>query len=264
VVGTSASLTGAGLGAANTAGGPDLVLDGSADGEVDTLISERGIDRPAPDSESFVVRNSGGGTIVLEVEGTLEATALDCPGCVTDTELAAGAVTSAKILDGAVTSAKIADGGVRGSDLADGAVTNAKIAAGAVGSTSIHGNAVTSTHIANGAVTSDDILNGTITAADVDPTSSLYVSKSQLYEREHMAILMMAGTLPVAAYCDDANDLPIAASCVIEIGGVLNVRGTEALDWDDPVNPAGWECLFANQAVSNQIAKTRILCISVP
>ena len=53
IVGTSASLDGAGLAAANTAGGPDLVLDGSVNGEVDTQIYQRGLTRESADSENF-------------------------------------------------------------------------------------------------------------------------------------------------------------------------------------------------------------------
>jgi hypothetical protein len=45
VVGSSASVWGAGVGAMNTEGGPDLVLDGSMDGMPDTRLSEWGIDR---------------------------------------------------------------------------------------------------------------------------------------------------------------------------------------------------------------------------
>ena len=69
VVGASASPDGAGLGAANTAGGPDLVLDGSADGVADAELSESGIDRPSPSPQTFTVNNTGGGGIVLEVDG---------------------------------------------------------------------------------------------------------------------------------------------------------------------------------------------------
>ena len=69
VVGVSASPDGAGLGAANTAGGSDLVLDGSADGVADAELSESGIDRPSASPQTFAVDNTGGGGIVLEVGG---------------------------------------------------------------------------------------------------------------------------------------------------------------------------------------------------
>ncbi len=84
-------------------------------------------------------------------------------------------------------------------------MTGAKIGAGAV----------SSTNLGNNAVTTDKIADGTITAADVDATSSIYVSKSQLYEREEAVTLTIVATLPASVYCDDANDLPLAGSCVI-------------------------------------------------
>jgi|GEM_PF-2285402 len=303
VVGTSASLTGAGLGAANTAGGPDLVLDGSASGEVNTLISEWGVDRPAPDSETFVIRNSGGGTIVLDVEGTLEANALDCPGCVGSSVLADSAVTSAKI--------------------APAAVTNAKIAAGAVGSSSIHGNAVSSTHIVDGAVTSADIQDGTITRfdlaassvnsgaivdgaitgsdlapssvttgtiadgtitgsdlapssvttgaiadgtitnEDVNLTSSIYVSKSQLYLRSESHLLVTTRATRQVA-CDDANDLPIAGWCMVGDWDPVIAKGQFASFWTNPSQPALWSCIYEKSSDNSYEVASTIYCISVP
>lgn len=233
VVGTSASISGAGVGAANTAGGPDLVLDGSANGEADTLISESGISRASAGAEVFSVRNSGGGTIVLDVEGTLEANALDCPGCVTSTALAGSAVTAAKI------------------------------AAGAVGGSAIHGNAVTSTHIADGAVTSADILDGTITAADVNPTSSIYVLKGQLYERVESASLDFVGGVVVVVSCDDANDLPVAGSCHTSASN-MRLYATEAIYWSSSTFPAAWECRHYNTTGGMYTGYAKILCISVP
>jgi hypothetical protein len=71
VVGVSASTDGAGLGAANTGGGPDLVLDGVADGATDTLLRESGIYRNSGSIESFTIANStyGLGGISLQVQG---------------------------------------------------------------------------------------------------------------------------------------------------------------------------------------------------
>jgi hypothetical protein len=69
VVGTSASPDGAGLGAANTVGGPDLVLDGSAGGVADAVLTESGLDRPSPAAQTFAFDNSGGGGITVEVDG---------------------------------------------------------------------------------------------------------------------------------------------------------------------------------------------------
>jgi hypothetical protein len=71
VVGISNSPDGAGLGAANTNGGPDLVLDGTADGQADTLISQAGIDRPSATTQTFTLGNTDAGGLDLIVEGIL-------------------------------------------------------------------------------------------------------------------------------------------------------------------------------------------------
>ncbi len=69
VVGVSASADGAGLGAANTGGGPDLVLDGSEDFLPDAELSESGIDRPWGTPQTFNIRNSVGAGMTLQVDG---------------------------------------------------------------------------------------------------------------------------------------------------------------------------------------------------
>jgi hypothetical protein len=73
LVGITASPGGAGIGAANTAGGPDLVLDGIENGEADTLVTQAGIDRPSPSAEVFGLVNSGGGSLNLDVDGAVQA-----------------------------------------------------------------------------------------------------------------------------------------------------------------------------------------------
>jgi hypothetical protein len=65
VVGTSASPDGAGIGAANTAGGPDLVLDGV----VPTEISEAGVFRSSSAIETFTFNNPDTGELDVQVEG---------------------------------------------------------------------------------------------------------------------------------------------------------------------------------------------------
>jgi len=80
VVGISNSLEGGGLGAVNTAGGPDLVLDGAAAGVPDLGISEWGVDRISPDSEIFAFSNSGGGALDLWVQGDVRAGTLFAGG----------------------------------------------------------------------------------------------------------------------------------------------------------------------------------------
>ena len=69
VVGISNSLDGAGVAAANTAGGPDLVLDGSEDLLVDAELSQSGIDRSWGTPQTFDISNSGGGGMMLRVDG---------------------------------------------------------------------------------------------------------------------------------------------------------------------------------------------------
>jgi len=69
VVGLSASPDGAGIGAVNTAGGPDLVLDGTEDGETDLLVSQSGVERYSTQIEWFNFSNPGTGEIDIYVEG---------------------------------------------------------------------------------------------------------------------------------------------------------------------------------------------------
>ncbi|MEE4270140.1 MAG: hypothetical protein V2I67_00600, partial [Thermoanaerobaculales bacterium] len=76
VVGLSNSPDGAGVAAANLAGGPDLVLDGTADGEADLDLYQWGIDRASAGIESFVFMNSIGGGLDLWVQGNVDAIAL--------------------------------------------------------------------------------------------------------------------------------------------------------------------------------------------
>jgi hypothetical protein len=73
VFGVSHSPAGAGLVARNEAGGPDLVLDGFADGEADTLFGQSGIDRPSVGAVSFSLGNTTGGGFSLAVAGAIEA-----------------------------------------------------------------------------------------------------------------------------------------------------------------------------------------------
>jgi hypothetical protein len=69
VVGISASPDGAGVAAANTDGGADLVLDGSADLLPDTELRESGIDRPWGTPQTFDITNSTGAGMTLRVDG---------------------------------------------------------------------------------------------------------------------------------------------------------------------------------------------------
>lgn len=68
-VGISSSPDGAGIGAANASGGPDLVLDGSTSGATDAELRESGIDRSAASAQTFDITNSGAGSMTLRVDG---------------------------------------------------------------------------------------------------------------------------------------------------------------------------------------------------
>ncbi len=79
-VGTSASPDGAGLAAVNSAGGADLVLDGSEDAATDTAISEAGISRSSSFAETFSISNPGAGGITLDINGDLEVVGVSASG----------------------------------------------------------------------------------------------------------------------------------------------------------------------------------------
>jgi preprotein translocase subunit Sec61beta len=76
LVGVSNSPDGAGIGAANTAGGADVVLDGSAQGVADAELSESGIDRSSASAQTFDIANSGAGNMTLRVDGVEVVTTL--------------------------------------------------------------------------------------------------------------------------------------------------------------------------------------------
>ncbi len=88
VLGLSHSPAGAGLVARNESAGADLVLDGAANGETDTLLRQGSLDRPSANPESFDFRNSGSGILALTIDGVDVVTtatdqdtlgALSCP-----------------------------------------------------------------------------------------------------------------------------------------------------------------------------------------
>lgn len=177
VVGVSASAGGAGIGAANTAGGADLVLDGSAQGVADTILTESGIDRPQDSPQTITITNSTGGGMTLDVEGAIAgdgsqltdvtAADLDCPGCIATGDLADTSVTTAKIANAAVTASEIAAGAVGTSEIAAGAVTNSEIANLAVTYEKIAADSVNSPRIADSSVYSVDIRDGQISWQDL-------------------------------------------------------------------------------------------------
>ena len=70
VLGVTASAEGAGLAAENEAGGPDLLLDGSPP----AAVTEQGIDRSDGSDTSFEFKNTGGGSMTLNVDGVAVVT----------------------------------------------------------------------------------------------------------------------------------------------------------------------------------------------
>jgi hypothetical protein len=71
VIGINQAAGGAGIAAANTAGGTDLLLDGAANSLADTHLTESGLDRPSAVDQVFAFANSGAGVLSLQVDGTI-------------------------------------------------------------------------------------------------------------------------------------------------------------------------------------------------
>jgi hypothetical protein len=92
VVGFSSSPDGGGIAAANLNGGPDLVLDGAADGLSDTSIYQDRIELSSPDPRTFSISNTGGGGMALDVDGVQVVT--------TDSDLDADKLATGTVPDG--------------------------------------------------------------------------------------------------------------------------------------------------------------------
>jgi len=242
VVGTSASPNGAGVAAANLDGGPDLVLDGSADAEPDARLYEWGLERESATDGYFQFINPGAGALNLEVDGTVAATGLDCPDCVTSAEIANLSITGADLADDSVSGAKIGDGAVDSDDLAVGAVTGIKIAAEAVDSRQIRAGAVENTHLADGAVTAAKIADGTITAADISPAAALDADTLDGHDGSHyqpkivVATASSTSVLDLAETCQNQPDghvtitAPGPGTLIVEASVTLvrtHLEGTE-------------------------------------
>ena len=69
VAGATFSVGGAGVYATNQNGGADLILDGAANTETDTAITQSTLDRVSDTAESFNFTNSGSGSMTLNVDG---------------------------------------------------------------------------------------------------------------------------------------------------------------------------------------------------
>ncbi len=88
------------------------MLDGSADWEPDARLYEWGLERESATDWHFQFINPGVGALNLDVDGTVAATGLHCPDCVTSAEIANLSITGADLAGDSVTGAKIADGTV--------------------------------------------------------------------------------------------------------------------------------------------------------
>jgi len=122
-VGISDSASGAGLAAANTTGGPDLVLDGG--GLPNAHLSESGIDRPSSTGQSFNIRNSASGSMTLQVDG-------QAVGMISQINAGSGltgggssGTVGVSIGTGAVTAAHLGTDSVASSEIVNGSITYA-------------------------------------------------------------------------------------------------------------------------------------------
>lgn len=123
-VGISNSPNGAGLGAANFNGGPDLVLDGNADGQPDAIISQSGIDRPSPTAVWFSLTNSDAGMLNFDVEGKIVGSAL----VVSDAaDLTGATITGGTYSSGSFSGTHAGDGSGL-TDLDAGSITTSRLA----------------------------------------------------------------------------------------------------------------------------------------
>ena len=168
LVGTSASYDGAGVAAANLDGGPDLVLDGSADGAPDIRLSESGLTNDATGNFVYEVKNQGEGSLSLEVQGHVDADLLKISGVEVIDDGGAW-VGSGSMLPcvSCVESGDIADGTIIDNDLAADAVTGDKIEHGAVSGIHLESNSVNSAKIADGTVSMADLAAGSVGTAQI-------------------------------------------------------------------------------------------------
>ena len=90
VAGMTHAPGGAGVLAANESGGADLLLDGGADTETDTLVSQSTLDRSSSGAEVFSFVNSGSGSMTLQVDGETVATGPFVSSVATGTGLTGG------------------------------------------------------------------------------------------------------------------------------------------------------------------------------
>ncbi len=229
VVGTSASVFGAGVAAANREGGPDLVLDGSFDGGADTRMSEWGIDRSDPADQTFWVRNSGGGAVTLDVLGTLRGTALECPGCIGPNDLASESVSTDAIEDGSIAEVDIGLGAVNTTHIFDGSIQVADLAFDSVASSTIIDGTVREVDLADEAVSGSKIQNSAIHTAKLHDGS---VTAEKIAGGAVGAAQIAFESIGEAELADEAVTHSKIAPSVIDTGHLMNgaVNGAQIAD----------------------------------
>lgn len=207
VFGISSSLSGAGLVALNTSVGADLILDGSFNGQVDTLLTQAGIDRPSPVAQTFQIQNSGVGAMTLEVEGTpvsllghLHAGAEIASGTVADARIASSLARDSEVLS--LVLAGDGPGSTLDADTLDGRQGSAL--QGRVTGTCAAGQAI--------AAIAED---GTVTCAVTGGTAVLVVVDDPPGgdTSEYSSIALGADGLPLVAYFDATPHALKVAHC---------------------------------------------------
>ena len=222
VVGVTGSYDGAGVAAGNLEGGPDLVLDGSTSGTVDTWISESVLTRSSPDDQPFLFHNGGGGTLDVYIHGLLISDGvtvqygpvidddghwlgvgdtIPCPGCVASSDIADGAVASADLADEAVTQDKIEAGAVSSAKLQSGSVTSAKILDGTITAADLADGSVGSAEIADGGVWTSDLAGGAVTMIKIADAA---VGSAQLAAGAVASSKILDGTVAAVDLADGA------------------------------------------------------------
>jgi len=108
---------------------------------------------------------------VNETSQAVEATDVNCTGCVGNVDLEDGSVTTEKIADGTIGTADLADGSVTSTKLAPGVIGTTYIANGSITSQKIKDGTIATADLANGSVATEKIADGTIATVDLADVS---------------------------------------------------------------------------------------------